>query len=174
LQRRNNMSNIINLPKNKFPLIVAIRDLFEHRALWLYFLYDEARQSGIDLESISRKAINRCGFYQGNLLVNKGGSKSLKSLRKNLFSFVGQQIFEMDILESTDTALSIDFHYCPLVSAWQKQHCSDSDIEKLCDMAMCGDRGIAETFGATLDLPKTIAKGDRVCELRFRKTGGDA
>jgi hypothetical protein len=32
---------------------------------------------------------------------------------------------------------------------------------------MCGDRGIAETFGARIDLQKTIAKGDRVCELRF-------
>jgi hypothetical protein len=34
---------------------------------------------------------------------------------------------------------------------------------------MCADRVIADTFGAGIELPKTIAKGDQVCELRFRK-----
>ena len=32
---------------------------------------------------------------------------------------------------------------------------------------MCGDRGIAESFGCELDLPKTIANGDDICEIRF-------
>ena len=161
------ISNVINLPNNKSPLIKAIRDLFEHRALWLYFLYEEDAKEGINLEPIARKAINRCGIYQGNNLVAKGKSKSLTTLKKQLFSFVGQKVFEMEIIESTNKALNIDFHYCPLVNAWQKQNCSDADLDKLCDIAMCGDRGIAETFGARIDLQKTIAKGDRVCELRF-------
>ncbi len=168
------MSNIINFPRNNFPFIKAIRDLFEHRALWLYLLYDEANKEGINFEVIARRAINRCGIYQGTNLTNKGNSNSLKNLRKNLFGFVGQKVFEMDIIESTDTTLSVDFHYCPLVNAWKKQNCSDKDIEILCDIAMCGDRGIAETFGATIDLPKTIAKGDQVCELRFRKAKVDS
>lgn len=37
----------------------------------------------------------------------------------------------------------------------------------LCDHAMCGDRGIAESFGCELDLPATIAKGDDICQIRF-------
>ena len=37
----------------------------------------------------------------------------------------------------------------------------------LCDHAMCGDRGIAESFGCELDLPATIARGDDVCQIRF-------
>ncbi|HWQ47124.1 MAG TPA: L-2-amino-thiazoline-4-carboxylic acid hydrolase [Longilinea sp.] len=163
------MSTITNQPKNKFPLIVAIRDLFEHRALWLYFLYDEAAKAGANPEDSARRAINRCGLYQGGNLVANGKSNNLTALRKNLFGFFAQKIFEMKILESTDQTLSIDFHYCPLVNAWVKQNCSNAEIEKLCDIAMCGDRGIAETFGAELDLPKTIAKGDGVCELRFHK-----
>jgi L-2-amino-thiazoline-4-carboxylic acid hydrolase len=168
------MSKINNLPKNKSPLIKAIRELFEHRALWLYFLYDEATKDGINFEPLARKAINRCGLYQGNNLILKGKSDSLLSLRKNLFGFVAQKLFEMEIVESTDKTLYIDFHYCPLVNAWKKQNCADADIEKLCDIAMCGDRGIAETYGAKIDLPKTIAKGDPVCELRFRKLGADS
>ena len=37
----------------------------------------------------------------------------------------------------------------------------------LCDHAMCGDRGIAESFGCELELPATIANGDDVCQIRF-------
>jgi hypothetical protein len=168
------MSTIINNPKNKFPLIVAIRNLFEHRALWLYLIYDEANKASINFEPIARKAIKRCGLYQGGLLTNKDNSKSLKHLKKNLFGYVGRQIFEMEIIESTETTLSVDFHYCPLVNAWVKQGCPDAEIDTLCDIAMCGDRGIAETYGAAVELPKTIAKGDGVCELRFRKVELDS
>lgn len=44
------MSTIVNQPKVKNPLIHSIRDLFEHRALWLYYLYDEATKTGMDPE----------------------------------------------------------------------------------------------------------------------------
>ena len=69
--------------------------------------------------------------------------------------------------ECTDDNLDIDFHYCPLVKAWQKQGCSYEEIQTLCDQAMCGDRGIAESFGCHLELPKTIARGDDICEIHF-------
>lgn len=39
----------------------------------------------------------------------------------------------------------------------------------LCDIAMCGDHGIGEKYGAVLDLPKCIAKGDDICSLRYHK-----
>ena len=90
-----------------------------------------------------------------------------KGLKKTLFSKAAQWVFEMDIKRCTDDNLDIDFHYCPLVKAWQKQGCSDEEIEILCDQAMCGDRGIAESFGCQLELPATIAKGDDVCQIRF-------
>lgn len=65
--------------------------------------------------------------------------------------------------------LYLDFHYCPLVKAWQKAGCTDAEIARLCDIAMCGDHGIGKCFDAKLDLPKCIAKGDDVCALRYRK-----
>lgn len=34
---------------------------------------------------------------------------------------------------------------------------------------MEGDRGIADAFGLELELKKTIAKGDGVCQIRFKK-----
>ena len=41
------------------------------------------------------------------------------------------------------------------------------EIRILCDHAMCGDRGIGESFGCELELPATIARGDDVCKIRF-------
>ena len=160
--------SIINEPKLKNPLLMAIREQLEHRALWMYLLCDEARKKGLNPEEYAPAAIKRCGLYQGANLVQKGGmGKSLKGLKKALFGKAAQWVFEMKIQRCTDDNLDIDFHYCPLVKAWQKQGCSDEEIQLLCDHAMCGDRGIAESFGCKLDLPKTIAKGDGVCQIRF-------
>ena len=160
--------SVKNEAKYKNPLLKAIREQLEHRALWMYLLCDEAAKKGLKAEDYAPAAIKRCGLYQGANLVEKGGmGKSLKGLKKALFGKAAQLVFEMNILRCTDDNLDIDFHYCPLVKAWQKQGCSDEEIRVLCDHAMCGDRGIAESFGCQLDLPKTIAKGDGVCQIRF-------
>jgi hypothetical protein len=47
--------------------------------------------------------------------------------------------------------------------------CSDEEIDKLCDWAMEGDRGIAQAFDCELELKKTIAKGDGVCQNRIKR-----
>ncbi|MDR1785801.1 MAG: L-2-amino-thiazoline-4-carboxylic acid hydrolase [Spirochaetaceae bacterium] len=163
------MSEIINEPKNKNPLVRAVRNLFEHRALWLYLLLDEAKKQGLEPQKFAPQAIKRCGLYQGGNFADQGKATSLRVLRKKLFTLVGQLIFEMKIRRLTDDNFDVDFHYCPLVAAWQKQGCSGKDLEDLCECAMCGDRGIAESFGCELDLNRTIARGDGVCEIRFRR-----
>jgi hypothetical protein len=163
------MSGIVNEPKNKNGFVRAIRNLFEHRALWLYLLVDEAKKQGLDAEKFAPQAIKRCGLFQGGAYADAGTSTSLKTLRKKLFTFIGRMIFEMKVVRCTDDNFDVDFHYCPLVSAWQKQGCSGAEMESLCECAMQGDRGIAESFGCVLDLNKTIARGDGVCEIRFRR-----
>ena len=162
------MSNIKNDAKIRNPLIVAIREQLEHRALWMYLLCDEAAKKGLAPQDYAPAAIRRCGIYQGgNLRAKAGGGDSLKGLKKTLFTKPAQWVFEMDVKRCTDDNLDIDFHYCPLVKAWQKQGCTDEEIQLLCDHAMCGDRGIAESFGCELDLPATLARGDDVCKIRF-------
>jgi len=161
------MSIVKNEPKYKNGLLQAIREQLEHRAYWLYLLCDEAGKRGLDWKEFGYPAIRRCGLDHGARHIKKGNTDSLKGLKKVLFTKPAQLVFEMDVLKSTDDELNIDFHYCPLVKAWQKQGCSDEQICKLCDHAMCGDRGIAESFGCQLELPKTIAKGDGVCQIRF-------
>ena len=162
--------SIVNEPKIKNGLLQAIREQLEHRALWMYLLCDEAKKKGLPAEEYAPAAIKRCGLYQGKLLVEKGGKgQSLKGLKKALFGKAAQAVFEMKIQRCTDDNLDIDFHYCPLVKAWQKAGCTDEEIATLCDIAMCGDHGIGEAYGAKLDLPKCIAKGDDICSLRYHK-----
>lgn len=167
--------------KNSF-LLRTLRNFFEHRALWLYFLYDEGRKKGIDLKTFAPSAIRRCGIYHGmraltgkdaavqevSQIANSSGG-SCRLLKKKLFPSAGKGVFEMEFLKLDDDAFDVDFHYCPLVTAWQKQGCSDEEIDKLCDWAMEGDRGIADAFGCELELKKTIAKGDGVCQIRFKR-----
>lgn len=163
------MNEIVNNPRYRNPLLRAVREQLEHRALWLYLLCDEAGKQGLKWEDFGCNAIKRCGLYQGKNLVEKGKTRSLKGLKKVLFTRIARLVFEMEIVECTDDTLFIDFHYCPLVKAWQKQNCSNTEIERLCDIAMCGDRGIGEIFGAELELPDTIARGKHVCKLRFKR-----
>ena len=126
------MSNVKNEPKYKNGILQAIRAQLEHRAFWLYLLCDEAKKRGLDPRDFASDAVKRCGLSQGAELVKKGRTDSLKGLRKTLFTKPAQLVFEMKIIESTDDKLSIDFHYCPLVKAWQNAGCSDEEIAMLC------------------------------------------
>lgn len=150
------------------PLIVAIREQLEHRAIWMYVLVTEAEKHGLDPDEYAADAIRRCGVYQGDIFKERGGmGDSFKGLKKALFSVFAQMVFEMKIRRVDDDHLDIDFHYCPLVKAWQKMGATDEQISKLCSYAMCGDRGIISRFGGELDLQTTIADGDDICKIRF-------
>ena len=163
------MSNIKNNPKHNNKLIKAIRGMLEHRATWLYLLLDEAEKRGISTEDFAKAAVMRCGCFQGDQLTAAVATKSLQGLKKTLFTLPARMVFEMKILDCTDDRLDIDFHYCPLVAAWQAQGVADEQIARLCDIAMQGDRGIAKSFGCELELGETIAKGNSKCEIRFKR-----
>ncbi|RJP91504.1 MAG: elastase-1 [Desulfobacteraceae bacterium] len=163
------MSKITNMPKRNNFILKAIRGTLEHRATWLYFLLKEAGKKGVTWEDIGYPAVRACGNMHGRELIASGGTNSLKGLKKKLFTLPAQIVFEMKILESTGHKLSIDFGYCPLVAAWQKLGCNDEEIQRLCDIAMEGDRGIAESFGGKMELGGTIAAGHQKCQIRFTK-----
>ncbi|MDD5415017.1 MAG: L-2-amino-thiazoline-4-carboxylic acid hydrolase [Smithellaceae bacterium] len=163
------MSKII-IPKHKSKIIKAIRGTLEHRAAWLYFLLDEAEKHGLKGEDFAKAAIMRCGCFQGDQLTASAGTKSLKGLKKKLFTLPARIVFEMKILACTDYRLDIDFHHCPLVAAWQSQGVDDERIAMLCDIAIQGERGIAKSFGCKLKLGETIAKGYVKCEIRFKRS----
>jgi len=165
------MTVITNKPTINEESIIDIRNAIEHRATWMSLLIDEARKSGLDWEGFARKAIFRCGCFHGKDIAAKCTDISdMKQFAEVFASETGKEIFERVVTELSDEKLSLEFHYCPLVSAWIKQEFSDEDIVKLCDIAMDGDRGIASTFpDFQFELGKTIAQGNPVCELNFFK-----
>ena len=146
------------------------RAAIEHRATWMGLIFDELRKDGIDPEPAFRRAIRRCGTFHGKGFKEAcGGSNDGKKFAGVFLGELGQKTFEMDVHEVTDSEVPVDFHYCALLNAWKKQGFDDETCALLCDIAMDGDRGIAEEMGLTLDLTDTIAKGCATCKLCFHK-----
>lgn len=166
------MNQIINKPAIDEPLINAVRNAIEHRATWFHLLLDEMEKSGRGMEKIGRAAIFRCGCFHGDekMLKNCKDPKDMREFLKVFADETGQKVFEMEILENTKDKLYIDFHYCPLVAAWQKLGLAEDKIPLLCDIAMDGDRGIISRFDSYhFQLDGTIAKGEPVCKIRIDK-----
>ena len=148
------------------------RKAIEHRATWMGLTYDEAVKAGADGEAITRAAIKRTGRYHGaNDKAACSDPDDMRAFEKVFIDDLTKSTFQMDVTECSRDDLRIEFHYCPLLSAWQKQGFDDETCELLCDMAMDGDRGISESMGYELELTDTIAKGCDVCKLHFKKSG---
>lgn len=146
------------------------RAAIEHRATWMGLIYDELKKDGIDPEPAFRRAIKRCGLIHGaNFKAACENPDDCRDFAKVFFGDLGRKTFEQDVHETTETETSVDFHYCALLAAWKKLGFDDETCAKLCDIAMDGDRGIAEAMGLTLDLTDTIAKGCPTCKLCFHK-----
>jgi hypothetical protein len=131
------------------------------------FYWMKACKDGLDKEGFTRRAIRRYGRFHGNKKYVH--TDSLEEFAASFLTENGKKIFEMDV-EVSEEKLVIDFHYCPLVAAWQKLTNDDKAIAQMCDLAMEGDRGIISTYDKfEFDLQKTIASGDDRCRLVITK-----
>jgi len=145
-----------------------MQSALEHRAAWFYLLLNEAEKAGADWEALGRRAVTRCGILHGNTKFTK--TEDLKAFGKEFADALYAKIFEMDVKELSDQTFRVEFHYCPHVAAWMKLTKDETKIEKLCDIAMDGDRGIISTFPKfEFELGDTIAKGGNCCQITVRK-----
>lgn len=157
---------ITNNPTIKDEKTVDLRNAIEHRATWFYFLVDEAVKRGVDID-FARKAIFNCGCFHGE--NNYPKTNSIKEFAEAFANQNVRNIFEMDV-KTTDEALNIEFHYCPLVAAWKKLTGDETLIANLCDIAMDGDRGIISKYDDfEFSLGDTIAKGNKTCQVCIKK-----
>ncbi len=165
------MSKIVNIANEVEEKVAINRAQIEHRATWMGLIFDEMRKAGVsNAEEIVRKAIKRTGNFHGlSFKAQCDDPENCKDFREVFLGDVGVKTFNMDNIEADTDNVKVKFHYCALVEAWQKQGFDDETIELLCDMAMDGDRGIAESMGLVLDLSDTIAKGCETCNLHFKK-----
>ncbi len=159
---------IRNIPHEHDSHIEAIRNAIEHRATWMYLLMDEARKRGLDWEDFGRQAVLRCGRFHGSTKFPK--TDSIKTFGEAFVTEDLKKVFDMKVLQCDEEAFTVEFSYCPLLSAWLKQTDNEKDIALLCDIAMDGDRGIVKEYPEfAFDLEKTIACGDAVCRLTISK-----
>lgn len=165
------MSKIKNTPVTLDNAVVnARRAANEVRATWMALFYEEAKKDGIDLEPIMRRAIRKTGYLSGLSEKEKLGEGEVTA-RKFGTRFVTRsapETFEKEVVQDTEDEYVVDFHYCSLVSAWQKLGIDDETCAKLCDIAMEGDKGVAEALGLDFELGDTIAAGDDTCNLCFK------
>ena len=130
-------------------------------------IYDELVNARIAPEPIIRRAARRCGVIHGAAL--KARCPNMAEFRRVFLRDLSVQTFDMVPEGSGEEELAVDFHYCPLVEAWKKLGFDDKTTSLLCDMAMEGDRGIADVMGLDLELGETIAQGRPACKLRFSR-----
>jgi hypothetical protein len=144
------------------PTIDDLRAAFEHRATWFALLIEEAEKRGLDT-SFARDAITRCGCFHAHVKFPK--TDDIDEFGAAFATDNVKQIFDATV-ERKEDGLSVKFHYCPLVAAWEKLGISGDKLAELCDIAMDGDRGILSQFDAfTFKLGNTIAQGYPACEL---------
>jgi hypothetical protein len=159
---------IENTPRVNEPHTNDMRSALEHRATWFYLLLEEAEKAGTDWEAFARRAITRCGVIHGDTKFAK--TDDLQAFGKAFANDLYSKIFEMEVKENSAEKFAVVFHYCPHVAAWQKLTSDEEKIEKLCDIAMDGDRGIISRFPKfQFELGDTIAKGGRGCAITITK-----
>lgn len=164
------MSKINNKPTINEEKVNINRNAIEHRATWTGLTYVEGVKAGLPIEGVIREAVSQTGAFHGaNYLAQTEGPEDLRNFCKAFLPELGLKTFEMDVVKNDGDDLEIEFHYCPLLSAWQKLGFDDDTCAKLCDIAMDGDRNIAKAMGYDFELGKTLANGDCVCEVNFRK-----
>ena len=146
-----------------------VRNAMGHRAVWMALIYDEMKKAGVpDADKIIRRAIRRCGLMHGDNFKKICGSGDCRDFLPVFNNELDVKVFE-SVQSSESDSMSLEFHHCPLVSAWKNLGLNDELISELCDMAMEGDRGIAEANEMTLDLQTTIADGFPSCKMEYRK-----
>ena len=164
------MSKINNIANQTDELAEINRAQIENRATWMGLIYDEIKKAGLDAEGIVRRAIKRCGLLHGENFKKKcADPNNCEDFRKAFLGDLGVKSFNMHNISADKDNVKVSFQYCALISAWKKLGFDDDTCDLLCDLAMEGDRGIAEAMGLKLDLGDTIAKGCAECKLHFHK-----
>ena len=154
------------------PVVDAYRSSIGHRATWTGLTYVMAKEAGKaeEFETIIRQAVTETGRIQGSgIKARCQNPQDVSNFADTFLKPKLMETFEVEYISKDKDKVDIAFHHCPLLKAWQELGFSDEDCEKLCDMAMDGDRSIAKTMGYQFDLGDTIAKGCKTCRMAYYK-----
>lgn len=152
-------------------MVNAVRGAIGHRSTWMALTYLEAKAAGKEKEAeeFARKAIAKTGLRDGHTFKAKctPGEVNCKEFADIFLSETTRGCFEIEFKNCTEERLDMEFHHCPLLKAWQDLEIDDETCSLLCDIAMEGDRHIAEGMGLDFELRDTIADGKPTCQISF-------
>jgi len=156
------------------PVVDIQRGAIGHRATWTGLTYTKAREAGTaeEVEKIIREAIVETGKIQGAEVKEKcSNPENVACFADTFLTPNVVKTFEVEFKTKTEDRVDLEFHHCPLLKAWQDLDFDDETCEKLCDIAMDGDRNIAKAMGFEFHLGDTIANGCKTCQISFFKKG---
>ena len=157
---------------NDDAMVNVRRSATEHRATWTGLTYVKACEAGKAefAEKIIREAVAATGVMQGNEIKEACPNPDDLSVFGDTFLPPDAvKTFELEYVTKNADKLEMHFHYCPLLKAWQKLGFDETACEKLCDIAMDGDRNIAKAMGYDFELGDTIANGCPTCHITYSK-----
>jgi hypothetical protein len=144
----------------------VVRDAYENRGNWYYFLVKEGLDRGLGLD-FARDALREAGEFLGATRFKD--CKTMQEFADVFMTFGVKKVNEGEVQKLTNTELCVELGYCPLVSAWLKLTDDEEYIAQICDVCMDMDRGLAKAKAMEMELRGSIAKGDGKCTLYFRK-----
>lgn len=139
-----------------------------------YLLAKVAKEHGVDIKPFSDEVQH---------ISSTQSARAYRSYLKDptdVGEYVGSMFNQPNALDSYDIELVelshdravVEFHYCPLVKAWQECGASLEEIGDLCLSAMHGDEIMAAEMGFDLDIQKTIGCGHDCCRMVYTARKG--
>lgn len=145
-----------------------IRNAMEVRAALIYYFVKAAKDMGIDYLTLGRTAMFNNGIYKAKTTFHD--TDRVDELAKDYFKPETLLAFDGGLTVCNEKCLLEESTYCPLVASWQKLTDDEKFIEELCDIAMCGDRGILSCFPQfEFALLGTIFDEGKKCRVQVKK-----
>lgn len=135
----------------------------------------EARKQGIDLTAVN-KAVQKDSSIEmaRSIKATMDDPTDVSEFIRRMFRGpLGYAVYDVEVVEESHDRVVLEYHYCPLVKAWQNSGMSVQEIGDTCLNAMEGDLITAAEMGYDLDIQKTIGCGHGCCRLVYsRKVEG--
>lgn len=159
-----------NCPSITDEVTLALRAVTEKRASTIANMIDEVDKQGLD-DRFARTAIYDYGVANGQSMAKSmQNPDDLIEFAHAFTSGLEAKVYEMELITSTAAEFQVHFHYCPYVNKWLQQQRTAAEMANLCDICMEGDEALATAFtDLEFELGNTIAKGNSVCEISYRK-----
>lgn len=156
--------------KNMDAATEEIRVSMEQRAVLIYCFVKAAKDMNADYLTIGRNAMFQNGVYKCRNTFTP--TKDVAEFTKDYMKEETLRAFDGECVVCNPECLVEESTYCPLVAAWQKLTDDEEFIKELCDIAMCGDRGILSCYpDFAFTLEETLFDNGRRCCVKVEKRG---